>query len=108
MRRAISKGQPILGKLLIEPGKTGFLAVALGSGMRAMSNKITAETGAASFILPGDRVDVVLTQVIRQTQGEDAGRDKVISETVVNVLADTENHISTARGILNLINRDKL
>ncbi len=84
VRRGIAAGEPITKKRLLEPGKAGFLAGVLGPGMRAVSISINAESGAAGFILPGDRVDVVLTQQIRQTQGENANRDKVISETVIS------------------------
>ena len=83
VRHGIAAGQPITKKRLIEPGKAGFLAGVLGPGVRAVSLTINAESGAAGFILAGDRVDVVLTQQIRQTKGEDANRDKIISETVV-------------------------
>ncbi len=83
VRRGITKGQPITKSRLLEPGKAGFLAGVLGPGMRAVSISVSAESGAAGFILPGDRVDVVLTQQIRQTQGENANRDKIISETII-------------------------
>jgi pilus assembly protein CpaB len=84
VRRGLAAGEPVTKKRLLEPGKAGFLAGVLGPGMRAVSIGINAETGAAGFILPGDRVDVVLTQQIRQTDGEDNNRDKVISETVID------------------------
>ena len=83
VRRGIAAGQPITKKRLIEPVKAGFLASVMGPGMRAVSLTINAESGAAGFILPGDRVDMVLTQQIRQTKGEDTNRDKIISETVI-------------------------
>ncbi len=84
VRRGLASGEPVTKKRLLEPGKAGFLAGVLGPGMRAVSIGINAESGAAGFILPGDRVDVVLTQQIRQTDGEDNNRDKVISETVID------------------------
>jgi len=83
VRRGITAGEPITKARLQEPGKAGFLAGVLAPGMRAVSISINAESGAAGFILPGDRVDVVLTQQIRQTGGDGANREKVISETVI-------------------------
>ena len=37
------------------------MAAILPSGMRAISTQISPETGAGGFILPNDRVDVILT-----------------------------------------------
>ncbi len=84
VRRGFTAGEPITKARLLEPSKAGFLAGVLGPGMRAASISINAETGAAGFILPGNRVDVVLTQKIRQAEGEASGREQVISETVIS------------------------
>ena len=85
VRRGIATGEPITRHRLLEPGTAGFLAGALSPGMRATSISVNAETGTAGFILPGDRVDVLLTQQISQTRGVEGGnRDKFISETVIS------------------------
>lgn len=83
VRRGIAANEPILKARLLKPGTAGFLAGVLGPGMRAVSTNINAETGAAGFILPGDRVDVVLTQQVRPTKSDGGARDKIISETVI-------------------------
>ena len=85
VRRGIATGEPITRHRLLEPGTAGFLSGALSPGMRATSISVNAETGAAGFILPGDRVDVLLTQQISQTRGDEGvNRDKIISETVIS------------------------
>ena len=38
------------------------MAAILPSGMRAVSTEISPETGAGGFILPNDRVDVILSR----------------------------------------------
>ena len=38
------------------------MAAILPSGMRAISTEISPETGAGGFILPNDRVDVILSR----------------------------------------------
>jgi len=90
VRRAIAAGEPITSGRLVRPGEAGFLAGALTAGMRAATVQVTAETGAAGFILPGDRIDVVLTRDVQNGEPtEHAGR-QVISETVsrdIRVLA---------------------
>src|SRR5258708_34437785 len=41
---------------------SGFMAAILPAGMRAVSTEISPETGAGGFILPNDRVDVILSK----------------------------------------------
>jgi pilus assembly protein CpaB len=62
VRYAITAGQPITQGALVKPGDSGFLAAALGPGMRAVTVSVSAQSGVAGFIFPGDRVDLVLTQ----------------------------------------------
>ena len=47
---------------LVKAGNAGFMSAILPSGMRAISTEISAETGVGGFILPNDRVDVLLTR----------------------------------------------
>ena len=82
-RATIVAGEPILEGKLVKAGDGGFMAAVLPSGMRAISVKISPETGAGGFILPNDRVDVIVTR--REESG-----DAHVSETVltdVRVLA---------------------
>jgi pilus assembly protein CpaB len=55
-------GEPIREPKLIKANGSGFMAAILPQGMRATSTEISAETGAGGFILPNDRVDVILTR----------------------------------------------
>lgn len=64
VRLPIAAGQPIPKTSLVKPGDRGFLAAALTPGMRAMTVSVSAETGVAGFVFPGDRVDMVLTQTL--------------------------------------------
>ena len=50
---------------LVKADGSGFMAAILPTGMRAVSTEISAETGAGGFILPNDRVDVLLTRRIK-------------------------------------------
>ena len=52
----------------MKPDGSGFMAAILPSGMRAISTEISPETGAGGFILPNDRVDVILTQRIKNAE----------------------------------------
>ncbi|MEE4536859.1 MAG: Flp pilus assembly protein CpaB [Erythrobacter sp.] len=64
VRFPITAGEPVTQGSLVSPGDRGFLAAALGPGMRAVTVPVSAKTGVAGFVFPGDRVDVVLTQEV--------------------------------------------
>lgn len=78
-------GEPIREAKLIKTDGSGFMSAILPPGMRAVSTEISPETGAGGFILPNDRVDVILTR--RNTESQ---REGFVSETIlrnVRVLA---------------------
>lgn len=64
VRSAVTAGQPITQGALVKPGDRGFLAAALGPGMRAVTVSVSAQTGVAGFVFPGDRVDMMVTQQV--------------------------------------------
>ncbi len=64
VRFPITVGEPVTQGSLVAPGDRGFLAAALGPGMRAVTVPVSAMTGVAGFVFPGDRVDLVLTQTV--------------------------------------------
>ena len=64
-RGAFIAGEPIREQKLVKADGSGFMAAILPTGMRAVSTEISAETGAGGFILPNDRVDVLLTRRIK-------------------------------------------
>ncbi|MEL6529202.1 MAG: Flp pilus assembly protein CpaB [Pseudomonadota bacterium] len=89
VRHPITAGEPVTQGSLVSPGDRGFLAAALSPGMRAVTVPVSARTGVAGFIFPGDRVDLVLTQTVA---GE--GRDLKAAETVlrnIRVLATDQS-----------------
>jgi pilus assembly protein CpaB len=60
-------GEPVRDAKLVKGNGSGFMAAILPSGMRAISTEISPETGAGGFILPNDRVDVILSRRERAT-----------------------------------------
>jgi pilus assembly protein CpaB len=72
-------GEPIREPKLIKANGSGFMAAILPPGMRAVSTEISPETGAGGFILPNDRVDVILTRREKNPDPKATG-DLVISE----------------------------
>ncbi|SFP93607.1 Flp pilus assembly protein CpaB [Sphingomonas rubra] len=69
VRNAITAGQPVTQGALVRPGDRGFLAAALGPGMRAVTVPVTAQAAVGGFVFPGDRIDLVLTQSIEGGEG---------------------------------------
>ncbi|WP_310469151.1 Flp pilus assembly protein CpaB [Sphingomonas sp.] len=80
VRYQVSAGQPLTRGSLVGPNDRGFLAAALGPGMRAITVPVNATTGVAGFVFPGDRVDMVLTQ---EVTGGGEGQALKVSETIV-------------------------
>jgi pilus assembly protein CpaB len=64
VRYPITAGQPLTQGAVIKPGDRGFLAAALGPGMRAVTISVSQQSGVAGFVFPGDRVDLLLTQTV--------------------------------------------
>jgi len=67
-RGAFIAGEPIREQKLVKADGSGFMAAILPTGMRAVSTEISAETGAGGFILPNDRVDVILTRRLKNPE----------------------------------------
>lgn len=62
VRVPILAGEPIVAGKIVRGGEGGFLSVSLLPGMRAVAIPLNAQTGVGGFILPGDRVDVLMTR----------------------------------------------
>ena len=83
VRNAVTAGQPLTRGTLVGPQDRGFLAAALGPGMRAVTVSVNDISGVAGFVFPGDRVDLVLTQTVA---GGGDGPPLKVSETIVRNL----------------------
>ena len=109
VRYALTAGAPVTQGSLVKPGDRGFLAAALGPGMRAVTISVSAQSGVAGFVFPGDRVDLMLTQevpgggdgpalkaaetIIRNVRvlAADQRTDKTVDEQGKTVVANTSN-----------------
>jgi pilus assembly protein CpaB len=74
-------GEPIREQKLVRADGSGFMAAILPTGFRAVSTEITPETGAGGFILPNDRVDVILSR--RDRNPDKSGADIINSEIIL-------------------------
>jgi pilus assembly protein CpaB len=80
-RLAIFEGEPLMPKKVVLPNDRGFMSAILPKGYRGISVEISAATGAGGFILPNDRVDVILT---RKADDDSSGLKVAVSETVIS------------------------
>ena len=81
-RQVLPQGVPIARSAVVQPGDRGFLAAVLPKGKRAITIAISEVAGIGGLILPGDRVDLILTYSV---SGDiiDAEREIRASETVM-------------------------
>jgi pilus assembly protein CpaB len=92
-RVPIANGEPVRESKLIKAKGSGYMAAILPEGMRAVSTEISAETGAGGFILPNDRVDVILSRRDKEAERL-TGVESMVAETLltdVRVLAIDQN-----------------
>lgn len=78
-------GEPIKEQKLIKISEGGVMAAILPAGMRAISTPIREETAVGGFILPNDRVDVILSYKTRVGSKEEPVSEAVLRN--VRVLA---------------------
>lgn len=98
VRHGITIGEPITTARIVGPSERGYVAAALGQGMRAITVNINKSSGVAGLLFPGDRVDIILTHTIV----DDNGISRQVGETVfqnIRILAidaRTNDQASTA------------
>ncbi len=90
VREPILAGEPIVARKIVRAGDSGYMAAYLEPGMRAMAIAVSTESAAGGFILPGDRVDVIVTVELQTNGQEAASAPRFVSSLVlqnVKVLA---------------------
>lgn len=68
--RTLTKDEPVLATAVSGPGGRLNLASVIDPGMQAVAVRSSDVAGVGGFILPGDRVDVMLTRSIPQANEE--------------------------------------
>lgn len=108
-RTTIYAGEPIIQRKVVQAGDRGQMAAILKPGMRAVSTRISVDSAAGGFILPGDRVDVVLTVLVQNnalpgmaTAGQKDYRATTIMENV-HVLAIGQIYGDVSQGEASII-----
>jgi pilus assembly protein CpaB len=79
-RATFYAGEPITDNKLIRSDR-GFMSAILPAGKRAVATRISADTSAGGFILPNDRVDVIMT---RKEESQNGQEGQYRTETILN------------------------
>ena len=85
-RRTILAGEPITEAKLFTREGASFLSGMLSPGMRAVAIRVQENTGVGGFIMPGDRVDVIVSlkwKIDRDAKKAGALFAEYTSETIV-------------------------
>ena len=82
VRAQIFEREPILPQKLVVKGDSGVMAALLAPGMRAATVEVSTETASGGFILPDDRVDVILTQEVT-VEGRDSSTERAVTTTIM-------------------------
>jgi pilus assembly protein CpaB len=85
VRSPFVAGEPVRDAKLIKANGSGYMAAVLDKGMRAVSTEISPETGAGGFILPNDRVDVILSRRDREAEKSGSTESQMSEMILVNI-----------------------
>jgi pilus assembly protein CpaB len=66
--QSIEPNEPILPTKITGPGQRATLSTVITDGMRAMTIRVNDVAGVAGFVLPNDRVDLLLTREVIEDQ----------------------------------------
>lgn len=86
--QSISANEPILATKITGPGQRATLSAVLGEGMKAVSIRVNDVLGVAGFVFPGDRVDVLLTRTVRDSDGADRSFVDVLLQSMKVLAVD--------------------
>ncbi|TGQ66110.1 Flp pilus assembly protein CpaB [Mesorhizobium sp. M00.F.Ca.ET.186.01.1.1] len=86
--QTIGPNEPVLANKITGPGQRATLSAVLGEGMKAVSIRVNDVLGVAGFVFPGDRVDVLLTRTVRDSDGVDRSFVDVLLQSMKVLAVD--------------------
>ncbi len=95
VRYPVTAGEPVTQGALVAPGDRGFLAAALGPGMRAITISVSEKTGVGGFVFPGDHVDLMLTQTISGADSQTLNASETILKNLRVLATDQKTETTT-------------
>lgn len=97
VRVPVISGQPITTNAIVHGNASGFMAAMLSPGMRAISIAISTDSGAGGFILPNDRVDLILT---RKGDGNSVTSNTILTDVRVLAVDQTFKQEKDAKTVI--------
>ncbi len=79
---AIETNEPILGWKITGPGQRATLSAIVEKGMKAITIRVNDVLGVAGFVLPGDRVDILLTRTNRSAAAREKSYVDILLQAV--------------------------
>jgi pilus assembly protein CpaB len=98
-RSTIVAGEPIIEAKIVRADSSGLLAAVLAPGMRAVTMRITPETGVSGFILPGDRVDVYYSEANNNNRTETTMLFEEVKVLAINTVYTESPEGATIEGV---------
>jgi len=86
--QTIGPNEPVLANKITGPGQRATLSAVLGEGMKAVSIRVNDVLGVAGFVFPGDRVDILLTRTVRDSDGQDKSFVDVLLQSMKVLAVD--------------------
>lgn len=87
--RPISPGEPVLQSKVSGFGERASLSAIVPDGKRAFSIKVNEVTGVSGFLLPGDRVDILLTRSVGDNRN--LATDVILQDIIVRAIDQTSD-----------------
>jgi pilus assembly protein CpaB len=85
---SIEANEPVVGSKITGPGQKATLSAVLTDGMKAVTIRVNDVEGVAGFVLPGDRVDVLVTRSQEKEQGSNDVVLQGVRVLAIDQLAD--------------------
>jgi len=93
----IYAGEPVMGNRLAPVGGGAGLAATIPTGMRACAVKVNEIVGVAGFVIPGMRVDVLITGIPPGNQNTNGPHVRTLLQNI-QVLSAGQNYQKDAEG----------
>jgi len=91
VRAPMVEGEPVTFAKIVKSGSSGFMAATIAPGMRAVSIPVSVASVAGGFILPNNRVDIILTVMTNDTPRRGLTRTVLNNVRVLAIDQATEN-----------------
>lgn len=101
VKMPIFANEPVLAQRIVKRGEAGLLPVLMEPDMRAIAIEISPESATGGFVLPNDRVDLILTFEQRASPASGIVSDRTVSQTMlknVRILAIDQTYASNPDG----------